>query len=208
MYFYSGGRPRGLNSGLGLAGLADLVVRWNRGRGLGAISTSSAQFSTVANAMVQQEGYNASLAPLNNPGNLIYAGQSGATPVTVGGTTWASFPSYDAGYQALLNQISLDASRGETISQFTAKYAPAASGNDPVTYAANIAAATGLTPDSPLSAAAGGSSAPPVPVDTGILDSTGADLSSGLDLSSLLSDPMTLLIGGLTAAILLVTVIE
>jgi hypothetical protein len=175
---------RGRRRGLGYAGLADLVVRWNRGRGLGAITSP---YSGVADAVVRQEGFNSKLAPLNNPGNLVYAGQSGATPATVNGTTWASFPTYDAGYQALLNQIALDASRGLTISQFTAKYAPAASGNDPVTYAANIAAATGLSVNDPLSAAASGS-AGPVFVDTGIVPSP--DAGTGLpDVSSLLDSP-------------------
>jgi len=203
VYVASGRRLRGLNSGLGFAGLADLVIHWNRGRGLGAISS---QYTGVADAVVRQEGYNSALAPLNNPGNLIYAGQTGATPVTVGGTTWASWPTYDAGYQGLLNQIALDASRGLTISQFTAKYAPAGQGsNDPVTYAANIAAATGLTPNSPLSAAASGSAAP-FYVDTGIVaDTSGQNVP---DFSSLLSDPWTLAIGGLAAGLLLVAVID
>jgi hypothetical protein len=203
VYVPAGSRRR---RGLGYTGLADLVVRWNRGRGLGAISS---QYSTVADAVVRQEGYNSTLAPLNNPGNLIYAGQTGATPVTVGGTTWASFPTYDAGYQALLNQIALDASRGLTISQFTAKYAPAASGNDPVTYAANIAAATGLSPNSLLSAAAGGSGGP-YNFDTGALDNVAIGDQTGGTFSSvsLLDNPWALAVGGLAAAVLVLAVLE
>lgn len=114
-------------------------------------------YSAIAQAIQTQEGYYpGSLSyRLNNPGNLVYAGQPGATPVTVGTYTFASFPSYDAGYQALLNQISLDASRGLTIQQFATKYAPAAAGNDPTTYAANLAAAVGLSPTDPLSDASG-----------------------------------------------------
>ena len=199
MYVRPGSRHR---RGLGLAGLADLVVRWNRGRGLGAITSG---YTSVADAVVRQEGYNSKLAPLNNPGNLIYAGQSGATPVTVNGTTWASFPTYDAGYQALLNQISLDASRGLTIAQFTAKYAPAASGNDPVTYAANIAAATGLSVNDPLSAAAAAGYVPSL-ADTGIVASP--DQSTGVDFSSLLSDPWTLALGGLAAGLVVLAVLD
>ena len=201
MYVRPGSRH---SRGLGFAGLADLVVRWNRGRGLGA---ANSQFSSVADTVVRQEGYNSALAPLNNPGNLIYAGQTGATPVTVNGTTWASWPTYDAGYQGLLNQIALDASRGLTISQFTAKYAPAGQGsNDPVTYAANIAAATGLTPDSPLSAAAG-SSVAPFMVDTGIVPSPD-QAAAATDLSSLLSDPWTLALGGLAAGLVVLAVLD
>jgi len=199
VYVPAGSRRR---RGLGYAGLADLVVRWNRGRGLGAITSP---YSTVADAVVRQEGYNSALAPLNNPGNLIYAGQTGATPVTIGGTTWASFPTYDAGYQALLNQIGLDASRGLTISQFTAKYAPAASGNDPVTYAANIAAATGLSPNSLLSDAAGGAA---YTFDTGALDNVPIGGGAPADFSSLLDNPWALAIGGLAAAVFVLAVIE
>src|ERR1700678_3471252 len=40
----------------------------------------------------------------NNPGNLMYAGQSGATPGPGG---FAVFPTYDAGLNALYNQINL-----------------------------------------------------------------------------------------------------
>lgn len=197
------GSSTGRRRGLGYAGLASLVVRWNRGRGLGAIASG---YTTVADTVVRQEGYNSKLAPLNNPGNLIYAGQTGATPVTINGTTWASFPTYDAGYQALLNQIALDASRGLTIAQFTAKYAPAAAGNDPVTYAANIAAATGLSVNDPLSAAAAGS-AGPVFYDTGIVPAATAE-NLPADFSSLLSDPMALAIGGLAAGLLVWAVLE
>lgn len=196
MYVPAGSRQR---RGLGYAGLADLVVRWNRGRGLGAINS---QYSTVADAMVRQEGYNSALAPLNNPGNLMYAGQSGATPVTVNGSTWASFPTYEAGYQALLNQIALDASRGLTILQFTSKYAPAGHGtNDPVVYAANIAAATGLSPNSYLSDAAGGS---PYNFDTGTLDNVAiGNQTAGTFSASLLDNPWALALGAAAAVLVL-----
>jgi len=122
--------------------------RWAGMGGLG-------DYTAVANAIQTQEGYYpGSLSyNLNNPGNLIYAGQAGATPVTVNGTTWASFATYAAGFQALLNQIALDASRGLTISQFTAKYAPASDGNDPAGYATNLASAVGLSPGDLLSSA-------------------------------------------------------
>lgn len=198
MYVRAGSRQR---RGLGYAGLADYVVLWNRGRGLGAIASG---YATVADTVVRQEGYNSKLAPLNNPGNLIYAGQTGATPVVVNGTTWASFPTYDAGYQALLNQIALDAGRGLTIAQFTAKYAPAGQGsNDSVTYAANIAAATGLSVNDPLSAAAGGSALPQFLADTGIVPSP-----APTDFSSLLDDPVILGVGALLGVGLVVALLN
>lgn len=155
-------------------------------------------FSTLANAIVRQEGYNAALAPLNNPGNLIYAKQAGATPVTIGGTTWASWPTYQAGYNALLNQIALDASRGLTISDFTAKYAPkcnlpVCAGNDPVTYANNISAAVGLSPSDPLSSAdlAALPTLPPVDTNQGgvIVDNWGPPSPSEGSIFGM--DPLT-----------------
>lgn len=109
--------------------------------------------SVVADTIQKIEGYYpGSLSyRLNNPGNLTYAGQPGAIPVTVGTHTWASFPTYDQGYAALEHQIALDAGRGETIQQFVNKYAPASDANNPTSYAAQLAAATGLSVYDPLS---------------------------------------------------------
>lgn len=62
----------------------------------------------------------------NNPGNLRYAGQSGATPGKGG---FAKFATPEAGVKALQNQINLDASRGLTLGQFINKYAPPSENN-------------------------------------------------------------------------------
>jgi hypothetical protein len=120
----------------------------------------------------------------------MYAGQPGATGQDPQG--FAIFPDYQTGLTALDNQITLDASRGQTIAQFTSIYAPASDGNNPTSYAASIASATGLSPSDSLSAAiANGSSST---VDT----SSGVDLSSvlpSIDLSSIdFSDPTTIAI--------------
>jgi hypothetical protein len=143
-------------------------------------SCSLGDLSTVAATIQQIEGYYpGSLAYTNNnPGNLRPAGQPGCTPV--GG--FCSFPDYATGLQALDNQIQLDASRGLTIAQFTAKDAPAADSNNPTSYAASIAAAAGLSPSDPLSAALTGSG------------NSGDILSAGLpDLSSIdFTDPTTI----------------
>ena len=111
---------------------------------------------SVANTIQTIEGYYpGSLAYRNNnPGNLEYAGQAGATQ----SGRWAVFSSYDQGYNALENQIQIDANRGLTIQQFINKYAPAKDGNDPTSYAAQIAAAEGLSVNDPLSMAISGSS--------------------------------------------------
>jgi len=138
----------------------------------GAKRIGFGDFSTVASTIQTIEGWfpGSVSQSNNNPGNLKYAGQPGATGASSSG--FAIFPSYQAGYQALLNQINLDASRGLTIAQFAAKYAPAQDSNDPASYAAQIAAATGLSVSDPLAAASSGTVAS-VPT------------SGGLDLSSI-----------------------
>jgi len=133
------------------------------------------QYSTVAQTIQTLEGWfpGSISSNNNNPGNLMYAGQPGATGADANG--FAVFPTFDAGMQALENQISLDASRGETIQQFASKYAPASAGNDPVSYAASIASATGLSVNDPLAAAADTSSgSSPALLPTGGTTDTGS----------------------------------
>lgn len=136
-------------------------------------------FSTVASAIQTIEGWfpGSVSQSNNNPGNLKYAGQPGAIGQDANG--FAIFPTVAAGTQALDNQIALDASRGLTIQQFAAKYAPAQDSNNPASYAAQIAAATGLSVSDPLSAA-----------DTSALETVTSAVpqqpdTSGLDLSFL-----------------------
>jgi len=145
--------------------------------------------TTVAQAIQTQEGYYpGTLAYQNlNPGNLIPAGQPGCT---VGAGGFCAFPTYDAGYSALLNQINLDASRNYTILQFTTKYLGGdpnnpgvAPGGDPVAYANALAAAAGVSPNDPLSLAiaSGGGIDPStgLPFDTSNLgDATGSDATT------------------------------
>lgn len=129
-------------------------------------------FDSVASTIQTVEGWFPGSVSfrLNNPGNLLYAGQPGAVPHTITSSdgsvhVFAQFDSVASGQAALDNQIALDASRGLTISQFAAKYAPAQDGNDPTSYAAKIAAAAGLSVNDPLSAAgsAVATVAPPAP---------------------------------------------
>lgn len=83
----------------------------------------------------------------NNPGNLTYAGQPGAHADENG---FAVFPDYKSGYEALNRQIALDAKRGLSIRQFSAKYAPKKDGNDPEKYAQDLATAVGKSVDDPI----------------------------------------------------------
>lgn len=82
----------------------------------------------------------------NNPGNLRFAHQSGATP-GIGG--FARFESPEAGYQALINQIQLDAGRGYTLGQYITKYAPP-SENDTPLYIEQACQSLGIDPNTPL----------------------------------------------------------
>jgi hypothetical protein len=173
------------------------------------------QLTAVAQAIENQEGYYpGSLAYVNNnPGNLMAAGQPNCTATSAG---FCSFPTFADGWNALLNQISLDAGRGETISQFISKYAPASDGNDPTTYADNVASAVGLPPSALLSTAisqsgAGTDASSSSPGDS-VFNITLPDLSdvdaeidsslgsNGIDLSSIglgVVDPAVLIAAGL-----------
>lgn len=155
--------------------------------------------NTVAAAVKAQEGYApGTLAYINNnPGNLVPAGQPGCT---AGAGGFCAFPTYAAGYQALENQLSLDASQGYTLLQFTTKYLGGdpnnpgtAPGGDPNAYAANLAAATGLSVNDPLSTALNGGAT---------TDSIASAL--GIDTSSIdLTDPTTLGLLAVGGALLL-----
>lgn len=163
-------------------------------RGLG-------QISTLTQAIITQEGTCPTPATCqrNNPGNLMYAGQPGAsgTPGSL-----ATFDTYEDGYNALVNQLNLYANgtcgacngQPQTISGTFSIYAPAGSGgNNPTLYASNVANALGVDPSTPLAsvlAGSGGSFTSP-PMTT-----AGFDLSSFVpDFSSI--DPTTLIAGAL-----------
>jgi hypothetical protein len=128
--------------------------------GLGQVSGAA----TIAATIQQMEGYYPGTASYinNNPGNLMYVGQAGATKSPSG---FAVFPTYDDGYQALIAQIQNYANRGLTIDQMMNLYAPAPSatcttacaGNNPTLYANTIATALGVDPTSTVADAISGS---------------------------------------------------
>jgi hypothetical protein len=188
--------------------------------------------TALANAIQTMEGYYpGSLAYTNNnPGNLVYAGQAGATKsCSKNGYCYAAFPTYDDGYQALLNQIQGQAAQGQTLQQFIWQYAPpcpkagqipdpvtglcpdGTKGNDTSTYLTSLENATGASASTPLtnvisgdmltSSDAGGSDS-----TTGIsTDSSSFDLSS-LDPTGIISaamggDPTSIAILGGVAAL-------
>ena len=120
--------------------------------------------SSFANAIARFEGYNVSGSVAqrnNNPGNL----RSGAGQTGVDANGYAIFPSPDAGFAALDNQINLNIARGLTLNQFFAGepgvypgYAPSADSNNPAQYAATVAGWLGIDPNTPLQAIASGGS--------------------------------------------------
>lgn len=95
----------------------------------------------------------------NNPGNLMFVGQNGATQgePKEGGGYWAKFDSPESGWNALQNQIETDKARGLTLGGFISKYAPS-SENNTAAYIASVAKSIGATENTPLSK-----------IDTGIL---------------------------------------
>ncbi len=88
----------------------------------------------------------------NNPGNLKFADQSGATKGEAAddGGAWAQFETPEAGLAALRSQIEKDAGRGQTIREFVTKYAPPGS-NDTEKYIEQAATALRATADDLLS---------------------------------------------------------
>lgn len=117
-------------------------------------------FDQVAAAITQLEGFitpgstpqypNGSISyRLNNPGNLMFAGQKNATPVVLNGHTFASFPTLADGQAALDRQIAIDANAGLSLRQFVYKYAPPTENNS-AKYLADLSSRLGMSPDDPL----------------------------------------------------------
>ena len=170
--------------------------------------------NTLAAAIQKMEGYYpGSLAYTNNnPGNLVYAGQAGATKSCSSNRyCYAKFPDYDTGYNALLNQIQGQAASGQNLQAFIWQYAPpcpkagqypdangmcpdGTRGNDTSAYLASLQAATGASADTPLTQIIGGAS--PAPMDT---TATAPDpaAASTFDLGTFLADPTNAILGAL-----------
>lgn len=139
-------------------------------RGFGARlrgSIAPEAVNSLAAAIQEHEGYYPGSRSYrdNNPGNLMFVGQPGATSDPDG---FAVFSSYAQGLQALKNQITLDASRGSdaagrpiaTVADLLTSWAPP-SENDTGSYIAAVSAQTGYDPSAPLSSLGSGSSYSP-----------------------------------------------
>lgn len=85
----------------------------------------------------------------NNPGDLRYAGQLGASQGQGG---FAGFPDAKTGYAALLNDLQTKINRNPNANlvDFSSEYAPSSDGNNVGQYAANLANKLGVRPDATL----------------------------------------------------------
>jgi hypothetical protein len=81
----------------------------------------------------------------NNPGNLTFAGQRGATrgEARPKGGYWARFENTNDGMRALARQVQIDQERGMNVRQFVEKYAPKTDKNDVEAYLQKIQRLTG-----------------------------------------------------------------
>lgn len=105
----------------------------------------------------------------NNPGNLNYVGQAGATGADANG--YAIFPDYATGYAALISQLQAYATPGYThngvtypdgltLNQMLNIYAPPVGDsrgiNATSVYISSVSSSTGIAPDTLLADAIGG----------------------------------------------------
>lgn len=94
----------------------------------------------------------------NNPGNLTYAEQRGATrgEPKEGGGYWAKFDNTADGMRALARQVSKDQERGLNVRQFVEKYAPKTDGNNVDVYLQKLKRLTGADEQTNLSEVSAG----------------------------------------------------
>jgi hypothetical protein len=135
---------------------ADMLAKNEKERRARGVSASSAASDGIGSSVVTGEIAIPESSRIakehNNPGNLKFAGQTGATEGedAQDGGKWAKFESPEAGVEALREQIELDAGRGQTVREFVTKYAPPGS-NDTETYIKQAAEALRADPDDKLS---------------------------------------------------------
>ena len=161
--------------------------------GLSGWGLGDALVDSMAAAITQMEGVNPHFAPNNNPGNLVYVGQPGAT---LGAGGFAAFPTLAAGQAALDAQIQSQINKGQSITDFFNQYAPGNTTNaaggvqTPAAtqnYINTVSAQLGIDPSTPLNSVQASYSGPGSvsSSDSSSTDSSTPD-SSGFDLSSLL----------------------
>ena len=146
---------------LGALGLAGIVASGSLRPGFGGRTprilesidkvfrpTGTGGTSSMSAAPAASAGAGATRPPVsirnNNPGNLRFANQPGATRGELG---FARFNSPEAGIEALRRQVYLDTQgRGLTLSQFINKYAPP-NENNTSRYVSYVSQQTGIKPN-------------------------------------------------------------
>lgn len=113
----------------------------------GSISTGAASSSGSGGVSVNIPASSHLSYVNNNPGNLRFAGQSGAQQGQGG---FAKFDSPAAGFSALVKQVKTDAGRGLSLASFISKFAPP-SENDTTQYIKQVATSLGISPTTPIS---------------------------------------------------------
>lgn len=158
--------------------------------GLSGLGMGDALVTSLAAAIRQVEGYNPAFAGNNNPGNLIFVGQSGAT---MGAGGFAKFPTPEAGEAALEWQIQNYINRGYDLNQFFNTWAPGGTKNAAggvqtaaatQNYINTVSSQIGVDPSIPLNSIQGSYGGPASAVDTSFPDPSST--SSGFDFSSLI----------------------
>ena len=181
-----------------MPGVRGMRGMYGLGMGLGLVTvTSSPAITTIANTIAKTENTNPAL---NNPGDLMYAGQPGATGQP---GQLAQFDTYDSGYQAMLRQIQLDANNGMTISQMMESWAPAGvPGNDPTAYAGYVAGALGVGVDTTVSSVFGGTAGQGTGQAGGSTSGTGSGVD-GVGVAGIDWGAVVIAVGGGAAALFL-----
>lgn len=108
----------------------------------------------LAAAIARQEGWwlEESIPQIrNNPGDLTFAGQIGASksPAGAQSPSVATFSSRALGLTALFRQLWLQVAEGQTVRQVINQWAPASENNTTV-YLQNVLNWTGLPADTPI----------------------------------------------------------
>jgi len=138
--------------------------------------------TSIAQAIIRMENVN---PRYNNPGAIFDTSKN----------QLRTYPTYEAGYAALLNQVRLNVNRGLTLEEFFGGkpgvypgYAPVAPGihstNDPQNYANNVASWTGIPLGVPIKDVVSiGSPAPPTSVASNPTGGVSPGSSGGFTLT-------------------------
>ena len=135
---------------------------------------------SIAAAITRMEGDGATSRATrnNNPGNIWDGLSPGKVQriwpnLPIDDQGFVKYPTYQAGYDALLNDLRIKVNRGMTLQQLITMYAPPKGdtvggmdlSNNTAAYIQYVASQTGLPVNTPLNALdAGGGTAPPDPI--------------------------------------------